>query len=256
MRLWQASAVAFFAYVILVAVIRPTRDAAWALAGAAAGLALASGSLLIDSGSPLLTWLLPPLVLLAAYWASGFLFVAPDARQEDALAWLDERWQLADAGRQIPRALAELLEAAYCGIYPLIPLALLIHLKFASPPDAGRFWSVILLTDFICFSALPWVQTRPPRARETGEPWSSSIRAFNLRLLGATSIQVNTFPSGHAAEAAAAALLTFGAPAWIVAFMCVAALAVAAGAVLGRYHYFVDALAGWAVAVAVYALVR
>ena len=110
----------------------------------------------------------------------------------------------------------------------------------------------MLITDFVCFGVLPWVQTRPPRALEAGDPWPSSFRAFNLRLLGATSIQVNTFPSGHAAEALAAALLVLGAPPGVVVMMFAAALAVSAGAVLGRYHYLADALAGWAVAVAVF----
>ena len=86
------------------------------------------------------------------------------------------------------------------------------------------------------------------------EPWVSSLRRFNLRLLGATSIQVNTFPSGHAAEGLAAALLVLAAPAGIVFAMLIAALAVSAGAVLGRYHYLADALAGWVVAVVVYVL--
>ena len=67
-------------------------------------------------------------------------------------------------------------------------------------------------------------------------------------MLGATSIQVNTFPSGHAAEGLAGALLVTAAPPAIVLPMFAAALAVAAGAVLGRYHYLVDAIAGWIVA--------
>jgi hypothetical protein len=37
--------------------------------------------------------------------------------------------------------------------------------------------------------------------------------------------------------------------------MFAAALAVSAGAVLGRYHYAADAIAGWAVALAVYRLI-
>jgi membrane-associated phospholipid phosphatase len=71
-------------------------------------------------------------------------------------------------------------------------------------------------------------------------------------MLDASSIQVNTFPSGHVAEALAAALLVWGAPAPIVVTMSIAALAIAAGAVLGRYHYAVDAFAGWIVALVVY----
>jgi membrane-associated phospholipid phosphatase len=66
------------------------------------------------------------------------------------------------------------------------------------------------------------------------------------------SVRVNTFPSGHAAEALAAALLTAAAPAPVNMLMLVNALAVSAGAVLGRYHYAVDAVAGWVVAVVVW----
>jgi membrane-associated phospholipid phosphatase len=66
---------------------------------------------------------------------------------------------------------------------------------------------------------------------------------------------VNTFPSGHAAEALAAALLCLDAPAPVAAWMFFNAAAISAGAVFGRYHYAADALAGWLVALLVYALV-
>src|SRR5690606_41445472 len=62
----------------------------------------------------------------------------------------------------------------------------------------------------------------------------SRFRAFNVRLLGETSIGVNTVPSGHAAEALAAALLVSTAPVPVAAAFWVAAVAVTAGAVLGR----------------------
>jgi membrane-associated phospholipid phosphatase len=113
---------------------------------------------------------------------------------------------------------------------------------------------VILVTDYVCFAFLPWVQTRPPRALRNGDPWRSRVRRFNLRLLGAASIQANTFPSGHAAEAFAATLLVVGAPWPWVAYVGVSALLVSAGTVLGRYHYAADALAGWAVAAFVWIL--
>jgi membrane-associated phospholipid phosphatase len=74
-------------------------------------------------------------------------------------------------------------------------------------------------------------------------------------LLGKTSIQVNTFPSGHAAEALAAFLLVLDAPALIATAMLLNALAISAGAVFGRYHFAADILAGWAVAVVVWLVV-
>jgi hypothetical protein len=72
------------------------------------------------------------------------------------------------------------------------------------------------------------------------------------RVLQAGGVHVNTFPSGHAAEALLAALFVTGAPGWLAALMFVNACAVSAGAVLGRYHYAADAAAGWAVALIVW----
>jgi hypothetical protein len=256
MRLWQIASAAFFVYVGLVALSRGRRQAAGRriLALTAAGLAV----VLVSGAAPvrvLQEWIWPPLLLLIAYWSSGLLFVAPQPRQERALRWLDDRLGVRDLATRTPRGLAEVFEAAYAGVYLLIPLALLLHLTYASAPDPDTFWSIVLTTDLLCFGVLPWVQTRPPRALESGEPWSSSIRTFNLRVLGATSIQVNTFPSGHAAEGLVAALLVLDAPAAVVALMLMAGLSVSAGAVLGRYHYLADALVGWVVAVAVFLVV-
>ena len=252
MRSWQLASGAFFVYVAIVAFWQTSRRSpARALAAAATGLVVVFASRVLDA--PFVSaWIWPPALLLIAYWSSGPLFVAPRPAHEAALRWLDDRLRIPDAAGRTPRVLAELLEAAYVGVYPLVLLALVLYLRFSPSPDSDEFWSVVLITDFLCFAVLPWVQTRPPRALESGEPWQSSIRQFNLRLLGATSIQVNTFPSGHAAEGLAAFLLALAAPPGVVAAMFLAAVAVSAGAVLGRYHYLADALAGWIVAVAVF----
>ena len=270
MHLWQLACVVYFLYIALLAVWRSPestegrspgpvesradnrrRGARRAFAGAACGLVLTFASSVVEV-TVLNDWILPPALLLIGYWSSGFLFVAPRPSQEAALRWLDDRVNVPAVAARTPRALAEAFESAYAGVYVLIPIALVIHLTFAPRPDPGRFWAIVLITDFICFAGLPWIQTRPPRVLETNAPWSSSVRAFNVRMLGATSIQVNTFPSGHAAEGLAAALLVTAAPPAFVLAMLVAGLAVSAGAVLGRYHYLVDALAGWIVAVLVF----
>lgn len=100
--------------------------------------------------------------------------------------------------------------------------------------ERDRFWTVALVTDYVCFAVLPWIQTRPPRVLESGEPWRATFRSVNIRLLAAASIQVNTFPSGHAAEALAAALVLWDAPLVVVLWMTMCALAVSAGA--PRHH--------------------
>jgi hypothetical protein len=197
-------------------------------------------------------WILPPLVLLAAYWTSGTMYRGPNRAAERLLEDLDRRLAVGAIARRMPRALAESLEVAYVAVYPLIPLALVLHLTLTPAPDAGRFWTVILFTDYVCFGFLAWIQTRPPRALQGNVPWHSVVRGLNTRLLRTASIGVNTFPSGHAAEALASALLVIGAPGPVVLTMFAVALAIGAGAVFGRYHYAADALAGYVVAVIVW----
>ena len=82
---------------------------------------------------------------------------------------------------------------------------------------------------------------RVERRSRRGNP---GLRRLNERVLARTSIQHNTFPSGHAAEAVACALLVAAAPWPLVVAVAVAAVLVSAGAVLGRYHYAADAFAG------------
>jgi hypothetical protein len=258
MHLWQRAGLWFFGYLLAVLAARRAqgRRARLAFAGSTIAVVILVFSWRVSQPALLADWLWPPIVLLIGYWTSGLLFVGPVRWQERALAWLDERLDVRAIASAIPRAVAELLEFAYVGVYPMVAIAFLLHLGFAARPDPARFWAVILVTDFICFGFLPWVQTRPPRALEAGEPWSASTRVLNLRLLGSASIQANTFPSGHAAEALAAALLTLDAPLPIVAVMFIGAAAVSAGAVLGRYHYLADAVAGWLVALAVWGWLR
>jgi hypothetical protein len=259
MRAWIVASLVFFVYVLAVAPLLrglARRARILAAAGSFAGLAIAVGAHLAPPAPVLHDWLIPPVLLLLGYWTSGLLFAAPMPRVEAAL-WAVDTWlNVEPAARAAPRWLAHVLEAAYVGVYVLVPLALLIHVAFTRQPDPERFWTVILITDFVCFAFLAWIQTRPPRALSTFQPWDTAGRRFNLRLLGSTSIQANTFPSGHAAEGVAAALLVLAAPWPFSAAVAIAAVLVSAGAVLGRYHYAADAFAGWAVALVVWMIVR
>ena len=257
MTLWQAATAVFFVYAASAAVLLPRLDRRrrrQSLAGSTAGLLVILATALVQH--PFLNnWVIPPLVLLIAYWTSGLLFVSPMRGAEASLMEIDRRLRIRRLCEATPRPLAEFLEVSYAAVYVVIPIALLIHLTAVADASAGEFWAVILITDYICFGTLAWIQTRPPRALESGEPWTAWFRRFNLRLLGKTSIHANTFPSGHAAEALAAALLVIGAPAPLLALMFLAALSISAGAVLGRYHYAADILAGWVVAIGVFLVV-
>lgn len=254
MPAWAAASLVYFTYIAAVAlVLRGLAPRARARACASA----AFGGLLALLGTYASAfWLrlvvLPPLTLLVAYWSSGFLWVKPMARVECLFIRSDAWLRVPQISARLPRMLSELLEICYVGVYPLVPIALGLYLAFVPGPDADRFWTVMLGSDLICYAMLPWVQTRPPRALEHSPPWRSRVRVFNVKLLGETSIGVNTVPSGHTAEALAAALLLSGAPWPVVLTMWLAALGVTAGAVFGRYHFAIDALAGWAVALGVW----
>jgi hypothetical protein len=259
LRPWVTASAGYFAYMAAVAIFLPgvSRQARrTSLAFSAAGLLLVVVAAALPINTVAHGWLLPPLLLLAGYWGSGVLFTAPMPRIERLLLALDEALQIRAIAARLPRWAGEFLELAYAAVYLLVPIALAIVAGRAAPAAGGsadRFWAVILLTDYVCFATLPWIQTRPPRQIEAGEPWPAVLRSGNLRLLGAASIRVNTFPSGHAAEALALALLVSDAsPGIATNVMVFSAAAVSAGAVFGRYHYAADALAGWGVAFAVW----
>jgi hypothetical protein len=250
---WPAATALFFVYAVAAAWIGPgirldVRRRVTLLALSAAIAAIASTRL---PPGILRHWIVPPIFLLAAYRISGMLFVRPMPRAEAILLQIDRVLGVCRAVGKTPTALAASLELAYASVYPLIPTALAIQLLFSPAPDPDRFWTVILVTDFICFGMLPWIQTRPPREVDPACTWRAPLRSANERLLHHASIRVNTFPSGHAAEAAAAVLLVLDAPAALVALVITNAAAVSVAAVLGRYHYALDAVLGWAVAVLV-----
>ena len=257
---WEQASLLFFSYVLVCALLlRGLSPAARvkSATGSFIGLAIVLFGAAIQPASQI--WrglLLPALALLIAYWSSGLLFRAPSAAVEAFLRHADAILRIRETAASAPRVTAEFLEFAYAAVYALVPVALVLYL-LETPSDlidVDRFWTVVLATDFICFGMLPWIQSRPPRAVEEDDPWRSSFRRFNLRVLGSTSIQVNTCPSGHAAEALVAALLVSSAPAPIFVAVLFAAAAVSAGAVYGRYHYALDVVSGWAVALVVWAL--
>ena len=255
MRPWILAALVFFAYALVLTPLVPGLHGAArrrAMLAALAGFALCLVAHLADASLLLREWVMPPALLLVGYWTSGQLFAAPMPRVERVLCAFDRNLRVDAAIRATPGWLRTVLELAYAGVYLLVPAALVI--RFVTLPDANpdQFWTVVLVTDFVCFACLPWIQTRPPRAIATHGPWQSGVRRLNEQVLARTSIQHNTFPSGHAAEALATALLVATAPWPLVVAVAVAGALVSAGAVLGRYHYAADAVAGWIVAVVVW----
>jgi membrane-associated phospholipid phosphatase len=264
-RVSEWVAVVYFGYLLVIAVARPP----WPRRRPAMGASLAAIVIVwiprLWPVTPLTVvardWL-PALYLVIGYWLSGWYFVEPMRGIEARFLSVDWRVLGRDGGsalvESLPRALLEVLELAYVTCFLFVPGGLVILVVTGHHAAADRFWTLVLLGEFGSFAALPWIQTRPPRLIEP--PGAIDRRPLLMRRLNrlqvqTTSIGVNTFPSGHVAGALATAIavsevLPAFAP-WLLAI--VAAIAIAA--VLGRYHYFVDAVAGAVLTLVAWALV-
>ena len=207
---------------------------------------------------------LPHVYLVAGYWLPALVVTARPAAFETWLLKTERAWRtLPTAARTLPPPLTlrricrvrdQAAELAYLCCYPLVPAAFLVIYMNGSTGDVNRFWTAVLAAGFACYVSLPWVVSRPPRCLEEAASPVSAMRTINVRLLDRFSHGWNTFPSGHVAIAIAAALLTMSvAPRAGGAFLLVA-IGILAGAVSGRYHYAVDAVAGAVVGIAAFAV--
>jgi membrane-associated phospholipid phosphatase len=205
----------------------------------------------------------PPLQILIGYWLSGAFFRAPMPGVEAWLASGDrrlfDRWGLGALVARGPGVVLELFEAAYLSVYLVLPAGFAVAKMIDPSLDAGRFWTGVVVAELVSYGMLPWIQTRPPRA--IGDHMAIDarhlvFRRWNLAVLDRGSIQVNTFPSGHAAGATAIAIVVAAvSPVAGLAFAILAA-GIVIGSIAGRYHYALDSLAGILVAVIACALTR
>lgn len=266
---WEWIAFGYYAYLLVVALAN--RRFVRARVGAFAGLVMCG----VVLGSQAFPWpglhmsalifaiLLPMPVLLIGYWLSGLFFVRPMPAVESWLMAMDRRLLrqpgIFAAYEGSPRFVRESLELAYVLVYPVIPAAVATLIIGGHAGGLPRFWTVVLLAEFISYGAMPWLQTRPPRAIEGAAGMfhpPSALRRFNASILDRGSIQANTVPSGHAAGAVATALAVADVMPYAGIGFLVVAAAIVAATVLGRYHYLVDSLLGILVALGVWYFCR
>ena len=264
MRLSELIIAGYLAYLLVLAWILPLsvgrRRLVTLVALADFGLVWWVSTADSEAGLVVRDWL-PALQILIGYWLSGAFFLRPMTGIE---AWL-ARWdrilfdelgarRVAEHG---PRVLLEYFELAYLTVYLLVPLGFGVAYWFSPGLDVDRYWTIVISAELACYGMLPWIQTRPPRALRLHaaiEDRRLAIHRLNGLVLGLGSIQVNTFPSGHAAGAFATAfavgLFVPSAMPWFL----VLAVSITIGSVIGRYHYVADSIAGVLVAVVVWAI--
>ena len=108
MRLWETASLVFFIAVLLVSPVvtrAGPRRLLKVLAGGLAGLLVTTAIAMAPYSPVVHDWFGPPVLLLTGYWISGWLFVAPRVRQEQALVRLDDRLNVLTIARHLPRIL-------------------------------------------------------------------------------------------------------------------------------------------------------
>ena len=184
-----------------------------------------------------------------AYLVAGYFFpsLLVAGRQPGAFeAWLvrSEDWW----GRwlvPLPRLAVVAAELSYLLCYVLVPAAFLAVLLAGTRADIDRFWTAVLVSGFACYGTLPWLIARPPRAIAAArQARAGNLHGVNVLVLARVSHGLNTFPSGHVAVSAAAAVVVCGVEALAGAALLVIAAGIAVGATAGRYHYTIDVVLG------------
>ncbi len=245
----------YFAYLIVLARIQPLsasrRNRVLVVGVVCIGLVFVLSQLRLQLPMRIARDWVPCIYLLQGYWMSGLFFRRPMPAVEDRLLRLDGRLlaavRLDAVVRRTPAPVLELLELAYLCAYPLVPAALALVYGAGLRGQADEYWTPVLLAAFACYGVLPWIQTRPPRAIEPPGAMDQrrlALRRLNRVVLDRASVQVNTFPSGHAATAIAAALAAGELMPALVLPLHAAAGAVAVSTVVGRYHYAADTVLG------------
>lgn len=252
MRAGEAIALGYFVIVVIAALRLCRRRPRWtlALAWASAGVLIAATARWAPDiwirDHPLMLrewWLvaaLPP-----AYWAPAPLVGTPRAGLERWLRAADERLGIAREARTA----GFLLEVAYLLVYPMVPAGLWAVIATGHPGALDAFWPAVLIAVLPCYGLLPLLATRPPRALQLPPPGSgrehgTGPRRVNVTFLSIFGIGWNTLPSGHAAGAAAVAVVVWRSGSMLAPLFALLAIAIALGTVRGRYHYAVDTVLG------------
>jgi membrane-associated phospholipid phosphatase len=169
-------------------------------------------------------------------------------------------WRLHDAIEWLGPVMPSILEASYSLVYATAPFGLAMLYAYGARKRSERYLLILVLGVLLAYAQFPFWPSEPPWTVFPGEDAPSMqtiFRRFNWFLLGGYGIHTSVFPSAHVSGAFAAA---FGAmralpeKPWVGRSLLVMAVLIATATVYGRYHYVVDAVAGFAVSVVALAL--
>lgn len=265
--------IAYFGYVAVISPLFPLLPGvgwrAWTLALLAAILlaVLAYGE---SHGGPEFfsiarDWIPLALTLIAYREMDWFSPLVRDHHLE--LHWIQwDRSLLYGAGLQrgiesLGALLPAYLEFCYLLVYAVGPFAVAVLYFERRRERVNQVLFCYLLGTLLAYALFPYFPSEPPRTLFGGTDLpniTTPLRRLNLWIVGGYGIHSSVFPSAHVSSAFSAgwALLRylpekkrFG------ILLLVYAASVALATVYGRYHYAVDALAGFGLSLAVAAVI-
>jgi membrane-associated phospholipid phosphatase len=208
---------------------------------------------------------LPLVLMLLAYREMGWL--APRTHSYSLeRSWIVvdrlalRTWRLHDAIEWLGPVVPSILEIAYSLVYATAPFGLAMLYVYGARKRSEQYLLILVLGVLLAYAQFPFWPSEPPRTVFPGDDAPSMqtvFRRFNWFLLGGYGIHTSVFPSAHVSGAFAAAFGMMRAlpeKPWVGRSLLVMALLIATATVYGRYHYMVDAAAGFAVSVAALAL--
>jgi membrane-associated phospholipid phosphatase len=202
-------------------------------------------------------WLPMGLTLLA--FRQMELFVPAHYNSAYEHAWIRwdrvvlERWGFKRALESLGNLIPSYLELCYVLVYGMGSFCVAVLWAVAHRREVDRFYVILLTGTFVSYALFPYFPSRPPRLvfPDVGSPVAHNVfRTFNLFLLRKATIHSSVFPSAHVSAAFSAAWAMFlvlperKVYGWS---LLIYALSVAIATIYGRYHYAVDALAGFGV---------
>ena len=182
------------------------------------------------------------------------------------MSWIRWDWILLDGYKLRERIesfgalIPTYLEICYLLVYGVSAYCVARLSAMAGRKAIDRFWNIFLLGTLGSYALFPYFPTEPPRYAfpDVAMPTViTGVRHLNLYLLNRTTIHSGVFPSAHvscAFSAAFAMLLLMPRKERDGWFLLVYAVSVAVATIYGRYHYAVDAFAGFGISLLAAAL--
>jgi membrane-associated phospholipid phosphatase len=155
------------------------------------------------------------------------------------------------------------LEICYTLVYVFAPFAMaMIYVYGYRGEGADRLLFIYLLGALLSYSLFPYFPSEPPRAVFPGEdvPGIHTVfRQFNWWILSGGGIHTSVFPSAHVSASFSAMFgmfLIMRRGHWAPWALTAVAIGIFWATIYGRYHYAVDAVAGFGVSLVALGVTR